>query len=341
MPVSESKKKTKTVYPSSLFIDNENLDNMLSLSTLFFCKKSFTGKLNKYGLSVFNFRKYTKSNKSDYLSYYLAGLIEGDGSFIVPKSLKGPTGKARAASIEIVFALKDKPLAELLKNIYGGKIYGAPKKSFVRWMIRDLKSVVNILNSINGKLRTPKINRFYNMIDFIKYKGVNIEKLPLDTSPLANNAWLAGFIDSDGHFAIKGFTANPKTPLAIQFYLPQRKLDISGLSMEHIMGMIAQFLQTKLNHRTIAKKYYQFIVNTSNNLSNKILIEYLNAFSLLSSKYLDFKDWEKANEIYTNKLHKDPILYEKIRLLKLNMNNKRSTFSWSHHITDIYNLNSE
>lgn len=51
-------------------------------------------------------------------------------------------------------------------------------------MIEEIKSLSNILNIINGKLRTPKINSFYNMIDLLK--GVN--KLPLDTSPVNQNA---------------------------------------------------------------------------------------------------------------------------------------------------------
>jgi hypothetical protein len=55
-------------------------------------------------------------------------------------------------------------------------------------MVKDIKSVSNIMNAINGKLRTPKINSFYNLIDFVKLKGVIIEKLPLDTSPLSSNA---------------------------------------------------------------------------------------------------------------------------------------------------------
>lgn len=44
------------------------------------------------------------------------------------------------------------------------------------------------MNAINGKLRTPKINAFYNLVDFLKLKEVTIEKLPLDTSPLSSNA---------------------------------------------------------------------------------------------------------------------------------------------------------
>ncbi len=47
------------------------------------------------------------------------------------------------------------------------------------------------------------------MIDYLNAKGANIVKLPLDTSPLNSNAWLAGFIDANGSFSIKGFSLNP------------------------------------------------------------------------------------------------------------------------------------
>lgn len=108
-----------------------------------------------------------------------------------------------------------------------------------------------------------------------------------------------------GHFAIKGFTANPKSHIGIQFYLSQRRTDRSGDSLEKVMLQIAEFLCTKLNQRVISNKYYQFIVNTSGAQSNKTLIDYLNIFPILSSKYLDYKDWESANNIYVNKLHKN------------------------------------
>ena len=272
-------------------------------------------------------------------------MIEGDGSFLTPKSLKGPNGKSLVAYIQVVFALKDQPSALLLKNIFGGNIYKSGTKNCVRWMIQDINSVIKIINAINGKLRTPKIKAFYNMIDFINLKfegkGVFIEKLPLDTSSISDNAWLAGFIDADGNFSIKGFTSNPRTYLGIQFYLPQRYFDISGISMGSIMNKIAEFLMTVIHHKNIGDQFPQYIVNTSGRVSNPILIEYLNRFPILSSKYLDFKDWEKAYHLYETKLYKDPIHFEEMRVLKSGMNNSRTVFSWNHHITpcgSIYNL---
>lgn len=264
-------------------------------------------------------------------------MIEGDGNIHTPLVLRGPDGKLRRPYIGVVFAIKDRPSAELLKNIFGGRIVETPGQ-YINWRIQDIASIIKVVHAINGKFRTPKIHALHALIDFFNTKQNNLTKLPLDTSPLASNAWLAGFIDSDGCFSIKGFTGK-RTYIGIQFYLSQRIEDRSGVSMESFMQIIAEFLEVKLGSRTFSEgKFKQFVINTSNGKSNQILVEYLNIFPLLSSKYLDYKDWEKAHYLYINKLHKNPEYYEQIRELKNNMNTKRTTFDWFHHQTDMYDL---
>jgi hypothetical protein len=71
-------------------------------------------------------------NPDYYLESYLAGLIEGDGHFNTPKALKDFKGRSPAAGIEVIFALKDRPSAELLKNKFGGNLYLRPNKNLVR-----------------------------------------------------------------------------------------------------------------------------------------------------------------------------------------------------------------
>lgn len=321
----------------------ENLDNLYSYNKknfFYFIISSGLGlafivRENLNGLSLS--RKYSSNGKNKMLYYYLAGLIEGDGHFYVPNELN--SRKNDAAKIEVIFALKDLPSAEFLKERFGGNIYKPKNKNLVKWAIQDKKSVTFIVNCINGKLRTPKINSFYKLIEFLNKKGDTIIKLPLDNSPIESNAWLAGFIDADGSFSIKGFSSvQIRTYLGFQFYLAQRANDISGDSLEKIMQNIAEFLKTKLRNRVFGEKYSQFLINTSSIESNKILINYLNTYPLLSSKYLDYKDWEKALNLYENKLHRNPIYLEKIRILKLNMNNGRSIFDWSHHSNSIYEI---
>lgn len=282
-------------------------------------------------------RKFSSFNSDRQLYYYLAGLIEGDGCFYVPKTFKTEGGKTTTASIEVVFALKDAPSAEFLKDTIGGNVYKRKDKNCVRWMIQDKATVTFIVNAINGKLRTSKIHYFYNLIDFLNFKGDNIIKLPLDNSSFDSNAWLAGFIDSDGNFSIKGFSSNNlRTYLGFQFYLPQRAIDVNGYSTELFMQKLADFLNCKLVFRTLKQGFSNYVVNTSSIESNNIVIEYLNKYPLLSSKYLDFKNWEKALNLYVQKLHRDPIYLEEIRNLKLNMNTKRTEFNWDHINNSIY-----
>ena len=237
-----------------------------------------------------------------------------------------------------MFVLKDAPSAEFLKNLFGGKLYRIPNKNCLKWAIQDKKSVTFIVNCINGKFRTPKINALHKLIDFLNEKGDNIVKFPLDNSPIDSNAWLAGFIDSDGSFSIKGFSsANLRTYLGFQFYLGQRVKDVSGESLEKVMQTLGDFLKTKLITRTFSGgSFQQFVVNTSSKESNLILVNYLNTYPLLSSKYLDYKDWEKALNFYLKKLHRDPEHLEKIRSLKEKMNTGRTEFNWSHLENSIY-----
>ena len=146
---------------------------------------------------IFSNQNSSAYNSQTNLAYYLAGLIEGDGSFSVPKIIKDSNGKKRVAGIEIIGNIKDKPAYDFLQHKFGGNVYPTKNTKYVRWMIKDLKSVINVVNNINGKLRTPKIIRFHNLIDFLNlYYGTNLSKLPLDNSPLSENAWLTGFIDS-------------------------------------------------------------------------------------------------------------------------------------------------
>jgi hypothetical protein len=51
-------------------------------------------------------------------------------------------------------------------------------------------------------MRTPKIIALHNLIDWLNFNipDCDISKLPLDTSPLSSNSWLAGFTDGDGGF---------------------------------------------------------------------------------------------------------------------------------------------
>lgn len=316
---------------------SSNIPNILTLGADAACATKITVTVSSI-FSIFPNILSKKSlatyNDDENLAYYLAGLIEGDGSFNVPKIIKDSKGKKRVAGIEVSGNTKDRPAYEYLKTKFGGNIYCSKSGNSLRWMIKDLKSVIKVVNSINGKLRTPKIGRFHSMIEFLNLNyATNIDKHYLDNSNFSDNAWLAGFIDSDGCFSIKGFTKNIRTHIAVQFYLSQREIDISRISMEEFMLKLSLFLGCNLKPKTFKynnTEFNAFTVTTSNKDSNQILIDYIYNFHLLTSKFLDFKCFERANYLYFNKLHRDPVFFEEIKLLKSSMNNSRTEFNWDH-----------
>lgn len=55
---------------------------------------------------------------------------------------------------------------------------------------------------------------------------------------------------------------------------------------------------------------------------------YFNKFSLLSSKYLNYKDWCVVDDLIMTKRH--VIEEERVRQIKNTMNNNRTEFYWGH-----------
>lgn len=95
----------------------------------------------------------------DKISYYLTGLIEGDGYISI---LKG-----NRVIVGITFNIKDKPLADkLLKYIGSGSIQRR-KTNSVELRFAAFKSLKIIVNLINGKFRTPKIDQLHTLIDWM------------------------------------------------------------------------------------------------------------------------------------------------------------------------------
>lgn len=257
-----------------------------------------------------------------YISSYLAGLIEGDGCIYVPKNTKG------AATVTIIFCNKDLPLALIIqKELNTGNIYKIKGKNAYSYVISDLKGLVKITNLINGFMRTPKINKLSNLIDWINIKDstVKLEKLPLDNSCLSSNAWLAGLIEADGCFYIrvtKNLNCNTQK-IACYLELAQKTQD--KYSMLDIFTKISEFLSTNIKYKEKSSQYW---IRTSKYESNKILVSYLNNYPIFSSKHLDFLSWKEVLNIMIKKEQVNKL--EEIKKIKEQMNSKRTRFSWDH-----------
>lgn len=262
-----------------------------------------------------------KERGKNYLGYYLAGLIEGDGYISRTKENRIILG--------ITFNQKDIPLAEKLLNIIGkGNIVKRQSKS-IELRFSAVKSLERIIKMINGKFRTPKIDQLHNLIDWMnKNHSKKILKLSLDDSSLNNNSWLTGFIEADGCFYIR----YSEKQIICKFNLEQRMIyPKTQETYKYILEKICNLFNVKLGLRTRKKiKNSYYIIKIENQKSIQNLIDYLDNYSLLSSKYLDYIEWKNSYQEIKNKTHLTNEGKIKILKAKKNMNSKRTLFNWEH-----------
>jgi hypothetical protein len=103
---------------------------------------------------------------------------------------------------------------------------------------------------------------------------------------------------------------------------------ITNISYNSILLDISNFFGCSLLTRkqlATGREYYTITAYCMKSLA--IIISYFNAFPLLSSKFLDYKDWSIAAEIIIKNLLSSAESRASIDLLKKNMNKNRSYFN--------------
>lgn len=287
-----------------------------------------------------------KLDKNSKFSYYLAGLIEGDGTIIVPNTERSIKGNLNYPSIQIVFNLKDLPLSLLIQKILrNGSLSRKKGVNAYILTINNIEGLKLIVQLINGKLRTPKIYAFHNLIDWLNNTNLNLnlKKQELDNSSFLSNGWLSGFIEADGHFSVrisKSDSFQHYTKLECKFELVQKQKDHNGRNTHYFLDKIALNLLTSVKSIRRDTKYPQYRIRTTSLKGNLNLVDYLNNFPLFGTKYLDYKDWLEVIHILKSGEHtKDSITttIDKINLIKANMNDYRTVFIWD-HLQHFYNL---
>jgi Cytochrome C and Quinol oxidase polypeptide I/LAGLIDADG endonuclease len=268
------------------------------------------------------------------LGSYLAGLIEGDGTIIVPSTERSSKNKLNYPSIQIVFQAKDFPLVALIcRNIGHGSISKKKQSAVYIYTINNLQGLIILVQLINGKIRGHKLYQLNKLINYLNIKSpaLILEKLPLlerDISPLQNNSWLAGFIEADGSFQVRTSLTTKQPRLGLSFELSQSRSSRHGYSTLGVMEMIASFLGIKINFIREERKHPQYRVRTSSVSTNQILRDYLEKYPLYGSKYLDYKDWCKILFYFEKETHWQNV--DEISKIKSQMNQYRTVFRWDH-----------
>lgn len=133
-----------------------------------------------------NITKKNEQNDPDYIfNTWLAGLIDGDGSFLVSK--KG------YVSLEITMDSRDIGALNLIKEKIGGSIKKRSNSNSHRYRLHHMKGILSVINRVNGYIRNP--NR---LLQLSKVCNIYDKKLEMPGPLTYNSGWLSGMIDSDG-----------------------------------------------------------------------------------------------------------------------------------------------
>ena len=223
--------------------------------------------------------KYKHLNNLPFSSY-LTGLIEGDGTIVVPKTERSPKGILNYASVQIVFHLKDLPLALLIQKVLGvGSISKKKGANAYIFTINSYKGLILIVSILNSNMQTPKIYSLWKLIDWLNNSiNTNFLKKPLNEGPLISNAWLSGFMEADGSFQIRTTLSGKYPKSECKLEISQRQTDHNGNSNLQFLEKIAEFLLTTVKSVRQDRPNPEYRVRTTSIWANIILCKYLNNY---------------------------------------------------------------
>jgi len=266
------------------------------------------------------------------LGSYLAGLWEGDGHILIPKT---NNKKDYIPHFAITLAENDYPLVFKLKSLLGGSIRFKKENHAYVLTVASIKDLINIINLINGYLRGPKIEHFKDLINWMnKNKNLNLIFKPQDNVNLLENDWLSGFIDAEGSFDIRvSLIKNGalKNRIAARFRLEQKIIDNKSLfSNSNLLSLISKTFFVNLTISTHNKKKEYFLISISSQKARLILVDYLDKHPLFTSKFLNYKDWRECHFLIKEKNHLNNKGINIALNLKSKMNSKRIIYNWDH-----------
>lgn len=166
--------------PLLIGADKLNWFNVLIIINIYLCHVIYIIYYNfSFLYSKIVFYDYAVCQSLDYLNWeegnnnfntYLAGLFEGDGHI----TISNKEMKNKKVTIGITFNLKDLPLCNHIKLKLGyGWIRIKNKENACVLLLNTDKGLIKFVNTINGYLCNPNINKFNLFIDYLNYIQVN------------------------------------------------------------------------------------------------------------------------------------------------------------------------
>jgi len=255
---------------------------------------------------------------------WFAGLVEGDGTIILPKG-----SNARYPQVQVAFAIKDLPLAEALQRELGhGTIQKYPATNSCRITFASLAALWLVVSILNGQMRTGKHEMLKALIAVLNQRcGTDVQVMPLNTVSVFTGSWFAGFTDADGHFSVRLTVGVLYPRVAVSYELTQSILTHLGVSNHPVMLSIATWLQTRLESiREATHPAYR--LRAGSVLSVSLVRLYFTNHPLFSSKHLDYLDWCRVNDLMLDGVALASV--DEVASIKAGMNSNRTHFDWSH-----------
>lgn len=146
--------------------------------------------------------------------------------------------------------------------------------------------------------------------------------------------WLAGFSDGESNFFI--FTVTRKSGLKKISFIFRIHLHIDDSNVVYYIQEQLGMGKVLINEKTSS---CLFIINKHDDIRK--LINIFTQYNLNTTKYLDYLDWKKAFNIYTNREGSVDSVFDEIVAIKGLMNNNNRTnfslesyigISWAEHI---------
>lgn len=144
------------------------------------------------------------SIKENRFNQWLAGLIDGDGSFQV--------SKAGYSSCEITVSLADERMLRIIQNKLGGSIKPRSGVKAIRWRLHNRSGMIDLVKRVNGYIRHSsrlvQLNKICTVLDLQLLSPDTLHK---------KHGWFSGFFDADGtvEFYLKGNSNNPQLTLSV------------------------------------------------------------------------------------------------------------------------------
>ena len=237
----------------------------------------------KYYSTLPEFTANKGHNTDVIFNQWLAGLIDGSGSFKLTK--KG------YASLDIVLKITDKQCLYQIKQKFGGSIKLRSGMKWLRYRLHHKKGLLDLIKAINGEIRNPVRLLQLNKI------CANYNIPLIQPSVLTyNNGWLSGFFDSVGSVDLIKNSIDSTTSLVITIshtnqFLLNPLIDLYG-------GVI------EMSNKNFT---WKFNTNTHGSIELTHLLDYFKLCPSRSTKHVQLKAIKQYLELKLLKAHKASI----------------------------------